>query len=91
MYFIKRDIETIGGQFLTQELMEHSDGRIVFRSHFERSGFTSLSFESYRDLLAYLDSKCVDSPKMFIADGKLWYQLSESDRELCYFGDICEE
>lgn len=91
MYSIKRDIETIAGQILTQELMEHPDGRTMFRWHFERSGFTSLSFESYKDLLTYLDSKCSDSPKMLIADGKLWYQLSESDRELCYFGDICEE
>ena len=91
MYFIKRDIETIGCQILTQELMEYHDGRIMFRSQFERYGFTSLSFESYMDLLAYLDSKCSTYPRMVIADGKLWYPLSEDDRELCYFGDIGEE
>lgn len=91
MYFIKRDIETIGGQTLTQELMEHHDGRMMFRWHFERSGFNNLSFENYREMLAYLDTKNKDCLNMFIADGKLWYQLSECDRELCYFGDICEE
>ena len=91
MYFIKRDIETIGSQTLTQELMESDDGRILFRSYFERSGFTSLSFENYRDLLAYLDNKCSTYQRMIIADGKLWYPLSEDDRELCYFGDISEE
>lgn len=91
MYFIKRDIETIGGQFLTQELMEHHDGRMMFRWHFERSGFNNLSFENYREMLAYLDAKNKDHPKMFIVDDKLWYPLSEDDRELCYFGDIGEE
>lgn len=91
MYFIKRGIETIGGQFLTQELMEHHDGRIMFRSHFERSGFNNLSFENYREMLAYLDAKNNDCLNMFVADDKLWYQLSEGDRELCYFGDIVEE
>ena len=91
MYFIKRNIETIGGQTLTQELMEHEDGRILFRSYFETSGFTSLSFETYKELLAYLDSKCATYPRMVIADDKLWYPLSEGDRELCYFGDIGEE
>lgn len=91
MYFIKRGIETIGGQILTQELMEHHDGRMMFRSHFERSGFNNLSFENYRDMLAYLDEKCLDYPKVFIADNKLWYQLTDGDRELCHFGDIVEE
>ena len=91
MYFIKRDIETIGGQILTQELMEHHDGRMMFRSYFERSGFNSLSFKTRKEMLAYLDAKNKDHPKMLIADDKLWYQLSEGDRELCYFGDIVEE
>ena len=91
MYFIKRDNATIGGQVLVQELMEYHDGRIMFRSHFERSGFNSLSFETRRELIAYLDAKCVNYPKMFIVDDKLWYPQSEGDRELCYFGDIGEE
>ena len=90
-FYINRENESIGGHNFTQELMEsQSNGKLYFRSPFERNGFNCADFASQRELLEYLDSKIPENNFLVYGD-EILYALSEGDRTLCYFGTIKEE
>ena len=89
MLIITREIETIGGSKVTQELMRHeSTGRLMFRSYFETHGFNTISCETERDLLELLDKQFINEGKFLVYGDDILYPLSEDDRSLAYFGTI---
>ena len=86
MFRITKTVYTANGED-TAEMMLSEDNKVHFRQYFATKGFTSLEFDSIKELLAFLD-KHFDGPKMFVCNNEVAYPLSEGDRTLTYFGTI---
>jgi len=81
----------LDGQERKAYLCENLDNKqLYFKKDYEMAGYSFLNFETFKDLLDYLDKKYPEEPQFIIAGDNVYYPASIGDRNLEYFATIEE-